>query len=152
MRWRMLIITVWCENETLNTGRHLSSQRSWPHLTMCVAMQTCDLFRRDGVWSTESQHFLSLSRFYSGWRVCVCVCALYERVLLVPSGSSRVPDPISCCCWQRHSGPRLQRPDTAWRSFLSLLPENTRFAIVSMTFFWHRSDSVFLDHEVRTWL
>lgn len=57
--------------------------------------------------------------------VCVylCVCVSVFESLLLPSGSSRVPDPISCCCWQRDIQARgSAEADTAWRSFLSLPP------------------------------
>lgn len=68
---------------------------------------------------------------------CVCMrtnlCMSVFESLLVPSGSSRVPDPISCRCWQGDIQARGSRePDTAWRSFLSLLRTTTWFVIVLM--------------------
>lgn len=94
--------------------------------------------------------------------MCVCECVYYMNVfqfLLVPSGSSRVPDPISCCCWQRDIQARGSRDQTlpggaSCHCCLQTL-DLSLFRCLFFFFlllFWHQSDSVFLDHEVRTWL
>lgn len=96
------------------------------------------------VFSAHLPYFVHLLMYLLALRVsrcfmwaCVCVrtnlCMSVFESLLVPSGSSRVPDPISCRCWQRDIQARGSRePDTAWRSFLSLLRTTTWFVIVLM--------------------
>ena len=41
---------------------------------------------------------LRVSRGFTLACVCTNVCMSVFESLLAPSGSSRVPDPISCCC------------------------------------------------------
>lgn len=90
--------------------------------------------------------------------MCTCLYLLdYPDVLLLPvymilyvwdksvykcvwvfigtTGSSRVPDPISCRCWQWGTEAQGSRdPDSARRSFLSGLPTTPWFLIVFIAF------------------